>query len=67
MVMGDALMFMGNYRAWMKELQLKHNIKIGVLSVEYSTFTLHCQPQNLQPGDLDLVAKKRRIMVINVT
>ncbi|KAF9896132.1 hypothetical protein BX616_008072 [Lobosporangium transversale] len=36
MVMGDALMFLGNYRSWMKELQLKHNIKIGLLSIEYS-------------------------------
>ncbi|KAF9969681.1 hypothetical protein BGZ65_011720, partial [Modicella reniformis] len=35
MVVGDALMFLGNYRAWMKELQTKHNIKIGVLSIEY--------------------------------
>lgn len=37
MVMGDALMFLSSYRAWMKVLQQKHNLKIGVLSVEYST------------------------------
>lgn len=37
MVMGDALMFLNSYRAWMKILQQKHNLKIGVLSVEYST------------------------------
>ncbi|KAF9134634.1 hypothetical protein BGW39_006399 [Mortierella sp. 14UC] len=36
MVMGDALMFLSSYRAWMKVLQQKHNLKIGVLSVEYT-------------------------------
>jgi hypothetical protein len=40
MVMGDALMFLNSYRAWMKVLQQKHNLKIGVLSVEYCTFSL---------------------------
>jgi len=38
MVLGDALMFLGNYKAWMKEMQKNHNLKIGVLSVEYSTY-----------------------------
>ncbi|KAF9546399.1 hypothetical protein EC957_009748 [Mortierella hygrophila] len=36
MVKGDALMFLSSYRAWMKVLQQKHNLKIGVLSVEYT-------------------------------
>lgn len=38
MVLGDALMFLANYRSWMKGMQKNHNLKIGVLSVEYSTF-----------------------------
>lgn len=38
MVLGDALMFLGNYKAWMKEMQKNHSLKIGVLSVEYSTY-----------------------------
>lgn len=38
MVLGDALMFLGNYKTWMKEMQKNHNLKIGVLSVEYSTY-----------------------------
>lgn len=42
MVLGDALMFLGNYKAWMKEMQKSHNLKIGVLSVEYSTFITLC-------------------------
>ncbi|KAG0374242.1 hypothetical protein BGX24_010648 [Mortierella sp. AD032] len=36
MVMGDALLFLSSYMAWMKVLQQKHNLKIGILSVEYS-------------------------------
>ncbi|KAF8923436.1 hypothetical protein BGZ58_002955 [Dissophora ornata] len=48
MVMGDALMFLSNYRAWMKELQIKHNVKIGILSVEYSM-----SPEVPYPGALN--------------
>ncbi|KAF8974840.1 hypothetical protein BGZ46_009666, partial [Entomortierella lignicola] len=33
MVVGNALMFLANYRAWMKELQISHGIKIGVLTM----------------------------------
>jgi hypothetical protein len=36
MVVGDALMFLTNYRAWMKEAQVSHGMKIGVLTMEYS-------------------------------
>ncbi|KAK3809151.1 MAG: alpha/beta hydrolase fold-domain-containing protein [Benniella sp.] len=58
MVMGDALMFMGNYRAWMKELQLKHNIKIGVLSIEYTL-----SPEAPFPGALnECVAAYRHLV-----
>ncbi|KAF9356799.1 hypothetical protein BGX26_004713 [Mortierella sp. AD094] len=48
MVMGDSLMFLTNYRAWMKELQSKHGIKIGLLSVEYSL-----SPETPYPGALN--------------
>ncbi|KAF9341594.1 Alpha/Beta hydrolase protein [Linnemannia elongata] len=48
MVMGDALMFLSSYRAWMKVLQQKHNLKIGVLSVEYTL-----SPEAPFPGALN--------------
>ncbi|KAF9422517.1 hypothetical protein BGZ94_008557, partial [Podila epigama] len=35
MVLGDALMFLPNYRSWMKQMQQTHNLKIGILSIEY--------------------------------
>ncbi|KAF9431585.1 hypothetical protein BGZ76_000106 [Entomortierella beljakovae] len=47
MVVGDALMFLTNYRAWMKEAQ-KQGVKIGVLSVEYSL-----SPETPFPGALN--------------
>ncbi|KAI1316121.1 hypothetical protein EDD11_010435 [Mortierella claussenii] len=48
MVMGDALMFLANYRAWMKELQFKHHLKVGFLSVEYTL-----SPEAPFPGALN--------------
>ncbi|KAF9991719.1 hypothetical protein BGZ79_004082, partial [Entomortierella chlamydospora] len=35
MVKGNALMYLANYRAWMKELQIKYGVKIGILTIEY--------------------------------
>ncbi|KAF9202197.1 hypothetical protein BGZ49_007610 [Haplosporangium sp. Z 27] len=58
MVMGDAFMFLANYRAWMKELQIKYGIKIGVLSVEYSL-----SPEVPFPGALnECVAAYRHLV-----
>ncbi|KAF9094608.1 hypothetical protein BGX23_001862 [Mortierella sp. AD031] len=48
MVMGDALMFLNSYRAWMKVLQKDHNLKIGILSVEYTL-----SPEAPYPGALN--------------
>ncbi|KAG0241447.1 hypothetical protein BGW41_005905 [Actinomortierella wolfii] len=36
MVMGDALMWLANYKNWIKLMREKYNIKIGILSVEYT-------------------------------
>ncbi|KAI7821384.1 Alpha/Beta hydrolase protein [Gamsiella multidivaricata] len=58
MVMGDALMFLGNYRAWMKELHTKYNIKAAFLSVEYSM-----SPEVPYPGALnECVAAYRHLL-----
>ncbi|KAF9933850.1 hypothetical protein FBU30_004246 [Linnemannia zychae] len=58
MVLGDALMFLSNYRAWMKVLQQKYNLKIGVLSVEYSL-----SPETSFPGALnECVAAYRHLI-----
>ncbi|KAG0208156.1 hypothetical protein BGX28_000771 [Mortierella sp. GBA30] len=58
MVMGDALMFLGNYRSWMKEMQKNHNLKIGVLSVEYTL-----SPEAPYPGALnECVAAYRHLI-----
>ncbi|KAG0054880.1 hypothetical protein BGZ83_010218 [Gryganskiella cystojenkinii] len=58
MVLGDALMFLGNYRSWMKGMQKNHNIKIGVLSVEYSL-----SPEVMYPGALnECVAAYRHLV-----
>ncbi|KAF9191272.1 hypothetical protein BGZ50_009487 [Haplosporangium sp. Z 11] len=58
MVMGDALMFLRSYRSWMKVLQKNHNIKIGVLSVEYSM-----SPEIPYPGALnECVAAYRHLI-----
>ncbi|KAG0315751.1 hypothetical protein BGZ99_007281, partial [Dissophora globulifera] len=48
MIYGEALMFLSNYRSWMKELQVNHKIKIGFLSVEYSL-----APETPYPGALN--------------
>ncbi|KAF9970432.1 hypothetical protein BGZ73_006858 [Actinomortierella ambigua] len=36
MVMGDALLWLPNYKQWIKLFKEKYNIKIGVLTVDYS-------------------------------
>ncbi|KAG0340405.1 hypothetical protein BG000_012053 [Podila horticola] len=60
MVLGDALMFLGNYKAWMKEMQKNHNLKIGVLSVEYSM-----SPEGPFPGALnECVAAYRHLVQV---
>ncbi|KAG0304665.1 hypothetical protein BGZ99_002326, partial [Dissophora globulifera] len=48
MVVGDALMFLRNYRSWMKELQVNHNIKVGFLSIGYTL-----APEAPYPGALN--------------
>ncbi|KAG0010437.1 hypothetical protein BGZ80_001479 [Entomortierella chlamydospora] len=58
MVMGNALMFLANYRAWMKELHIRHGIKIGVLTIEYSL-----SPEIPFPGALnECVAAYRHLV-----
>ncbi|KAF9387072.1 hypothetical protein CPC16_007252 [Podila verticillata] len=60
MVLGDALMFLGNYKTWMKEMQKNHNLKIGVLSVEYSM-----SPEVPFPGALnECVAAYRHLVQV---
>ncbi|KAG0216743.1 hypothetical protein BGX31_000494 [Mortierella sp. GBA43] len=61
MVMGDALMFLGNYRAWMKELHAKYNIKIGILSVEYTL-----SPEAPYPGALNECVAAYKHLIENV-
>ncbi|KAF9356445.1 hypothetical protein BGX26_005253 [Mortierella sp. AD094] len=58
MVMGNALMFLANYRAWMKELQISHGIKIGVLTIEYSL-----SPEIPFPGALNECVAAYRYLV----
>ncbi|KAG0234668.1 hypothetical protein BGW42_006288 [Actinomortierella wolfii] len=36
MVMGDALLWLPNYKQWIKLMKEKHGIKLGILTIEYS-------------------------------
>ncbi|KAF9161632.1 hypothetical protein DFQ26_004360 [Actinomortierella ambigua] len=58
MVMGDARMWLPNCMAWIKLLREKYNIKIGILSVEYTL-----SPEARWPTALDECVAAYRFLV----
>ncbi|KAF9403087.1 hypothetical protein BGX21_007098 [Mortierella sp. AD011] len=58
MVKGNALMYLTNYRAWMKELQIKYGVKIGILTIEYGL-----SPENPYPFALNECVAAYRYLV----
>ncbi|KAF9972099.1 hypothetical protein BGZ73_004816 [Actinomortierella ambigua] len=58
MVMGDARMWLPNYKTWIKLLREKYNIKIGILSVEYTL-----SPEARWPVALDECIAAYRFLV----
>ncbi|KAG0245516.1 hypothetical protein BGX31_007309 [Mortierella sp. GBA43] len=57
---GDALMFLHTFKSWMKSAQKDHNLKIGILSVQYAL-----APEQVYPYAMEEVIAAYKDLVRN--